>query len=68
MAVTVAALVDGLRQRAAALAPGNRHAAVVQALPLGPGSRLLVVEFGGRRLLVGQSRAGLATLAEAAAE
>lgn len=42
-----------------------RHAEIVQAVPLGPGARLLVVEFGGRRLLIGQSRAGLARLAEA---
>ena len=47
--------------------PG-RHARVVQALPLGPGSRLLVVEFGGRRLLIGQARTGLVALGEAAAE
>jgi hypothetical protein len=43
----------------------SRHAEVVQAVALGPGTRLLVVEFGGRRLLIGQSRAGLARLAEA---
>ena len=50
--------------------PGDvvRHARVVQALPLGPGSRLLVVEFGGRRLLVGQMRTGLVRLADAEAE
>jgi hypothetical protein len=42
-----------------------RHARVLQALPLGPGSRLLVIEFGGRQLLVGQSRAGLVRLADA---
>jgi hypothetical protein len=42
----------------------QRHARVVQALPLGPGSRLLVVEFAGRHLLVGQSRSGLVRLAE----
>ena len=40
-------------------------ARIVQALPLGPGSRLLVVEFGGRRVLVGQARTGLVRLAEA---
>jgi flagellar protein FliO/FliZ len=50
--------------------PGDvvRHVRVVQSLPLGPGSRLLVVEFGGRRVLVGQARGGLVTLAEAEAE
>ena len=42
-----------------------RFAKVVQALPLGPGSRLLVVEFGGRRLLIGQARTGLVRLGEA---
>lgn len=46
------------------LRPGVRHAEVVQSLPLGPGSRLLVVEFGGRRLLIGQARSGLVRLAE----
>lgn len=44
------------------LAAGD--ARVVQVLGLGPGARLLVVAFGGRRLLIGQSRAGLAALAE----
>ncbi len=50
--------------------PGEsaRHARVVQALPLGPGNRLLVVEFGGRRLLFGQWRSGLVRLAEAEGE
>lgn len=48
--------------------PGDvpRHARIVQSLPLGPGSRLLVVEFGGRRLLIGQARAGLVQLGDAA--
>lgn len=66
----LAALVARVRQRSAGLAlrlPA-RHAHVVQALPVGPGARLLVVEFGGRRLLIGQSRTGLATLAEGPAE
>lgn len=66
--------LDGVRQRLAGLpvsaalqrvALRPRHADVVQAIPLGPGARLLVVEFGGRRLLIGQSRAGIARLAEA---
>jgi len=68
--LTVGGLVEQVRQRAAGLPirlPA-RHAAVVQSLPLGPGSRLLVVEFGGKRLLVGQSRAGLSLLSEAASE
>jgi hypothetical protein len=41
-----------------------RVARVVETLPLGPGSRLLVVAFGGRTLLIGQSRAGLVRLAD----
>ena len=39
-------------------------ARVVQTLPLGPGSRLLVVEFGGRQRLIGQARTGLVHLAD----
>jgi hypothetical protein len=39
-------------------------ARVVQTLPLGPGSRLLVVEFGGRQRLIGQARSGLVHLAD----
>jgi hypothetical protein len=39
-------------------------ARVVQTLPLGPGSRLLVVEFAGRQWLIGQARSGLVALAE----
>lgn len=68
--MTAASLLDRLRQSAGGLAARlpARHASVVQAIPLGPGARLIVVEFGGRRLLVGQSRAGLAALAEAPAE
>ena len=42
-------------------------ARIVQALPLGPGSRLIVVEFGGRQVLIGQARTGLVRLAEACA-
>jgi hypothetical protein len=44
-------------------ADARRPARIVQVLPLGPGSRLLVVAFGGRHVLVGQSRAGLSRLA-----
>lgn len=61
---TAADWLDGLKRRAVSLKLPERHAQVVQALPLGPATRLLVVEFGGRRLLIGQSRAGLATLGE----
>jgi hypothetical protein len=64
--LTIGALVDGLRRRAPGWSLPARHAQVVQSLPLGPGSRLLVVEFGGKRLLVGQSRAGLSLLGETA--
>ncbi|MFZ4382600.1 MAG: flagellar biosynthetic protein FliO [Sandarakinorhabdus sp.] len=59
--------LDGLKRRAVSLSLPVRHAQVVQALPLGPGTRLLVVEYGGRRLLIGQSRAGLNMLADAPA-
>ena len=59
------AFVATLRQRAGGFSLPARHANVVQSLPLGPSSRLLVVEFGGRKLLVGQSRAGLSLLGDA---
>ena len=39
---------------------------VVQTLALGPGSRLLVVEFAGQHVLIGQSRGRLVALAEGA--
>ncbi|KPF79497.1 hypothetical protein IP88_01865 [alpha proteobacterium AAP81b] len=52
------------RLRAGLGLPAGGDLRVVQALPLGPGTRLLVVDFGGRRLLIGQSRAGLARLAD----
>jgi flagellar biogenesis protein FliO len=64
LALTATGWIDGLRRRAATLSLPARHVQVVQALPIGPGARLLVVEFGGRRLLIGQSRAGLATLGD----
>lgn len=41
-------------------------ARVIQSLSLGPGSRLLVVEFAGRQLLIGQARGGLVALGEGA--
>ena len=62
-----AAWLDRLRERLPRLGwpeAAVRHARVLQALPLGPGSRMLVVEFAGRHVLVGQSRAGLVRLAE----
>lgn len=49
-------------------AEARRHARVVQVVPLGPGSRLVVVEFGGRRLLLGQARGGLVRLDAAEGE
>lgn len=64
MTALAADWLGALKRRAVSLQLPARHAQVVQALPVGPGSRLLVVEFGGRRLLIGQSRAGLATLSD----
>ena len=61
-----AAWLDRVRERLPGLGwpdAAARHARVVQALPLGPGSRLRVGEFAGRQLLVGQSRAGVVRLA-----
>ena len=43
-------------------------ARVVQTLSLGPGSRLIVVEFAGRQLLIGQARGGLVSLGEGTAQ
>ncbi len=40
---------------------------VVDALPMGATGRLTVVEFGGKRLLLGVSRGGIALISEAAA-
>ncbi len=56
-----------LRAQLPALAGVGRRARIVEALPLGPGSRLLVVEFGGRELLIGQARGQLTCLADAGA-
>jgi hypothetical protein len=64
LAVAASGWIDGLKRRAVSLKLPERHAQVVQALPIGPGARLLVVEFGGRRLLIGQSRAGLTALGD----
>ncbi len=65
--MSAAALVAQLRRGWPGLKwrEGSRHARIVEALPLGPGNRLLVVEFGGRHLLIGQGRTGLVRLAEA---
>ena len=45
----------------------ERAVRVVDAVPLGATSRLAVVEFEGRHLLVAVSRAGVSLLAEGAA-
>ena len=60
--------VENLRARVKWPVAAAGHARVVQSMPLGPGSRLLVVEFGGRRLLIGQARSGIVRLAEADSE
>ncbi len=46
---------------------GNRERAVrvVDAVPMGPMSRLAVVEFAGRRFLIAVSRGRVDTIAEA---
>ena len=63
-----AVVADWRARFGAALKREAGPARIVQALPLGPGSRLLVIEFGGRRVLVGQARTGLVRLADAAIE
>jgi len=59
------AQLGGGLQRLVLASEARRHAKLVQVLPLGPGSRLLVVEFGGQRHLIAQARSGLVWLAEA---
>lgn len=62
---SVVRLADRFRgsfQGLAAAVDARRHAKVVQTLPLGPGSRLIVVEFAGKRLLIGQARGVLVRL------
>lgn len=51
------------------MAIGNRERAVkvIDATPLGPMSRLAVVEFAGRRFLLAVSRGRVDTIAEAEA-
>ncbi len=41
---------------------GSPHLRAVATLGLGPGARLVVVEFDGKRLLVAASRAGVTLL------
>ena len=56
------AAVQWLRRLVPAALAGGGAARVVQSVMLGGGARLLVVEFDGTRLLVGQGRAGLVRL------
>ncbi len=42
----------------------ERAVRVIDAVPLGPMSRLAVVEFGGRRFLIAVSRGRIDTIAE----
>ncbi|WP_420140765.1 FliO/MopB family protein [Sphingomonas sp.] len=48
---------------------GNRERAirVIDAVPLGPMSRIAVIEFSGRRFLIAVSRGRVDTIAEAEA-
>jgi flagellar protein FliO/FliZ len=48
---------------------GQRERAVriIDAVPMGPMSRLAVVEFGGKRILIAVSRGRVDTIAEAPA-
>ncbi len=48
------------------LTGGKRTRAVemVDVLPLGPGSKLAVVEFAGQRILVAVSRSGITRIAD----
>lgn len=68
--MTVAELTRGhlLRLQGALKWPRDAGPArIVQSVPLGPGSRLIVVEFGGRQVLIGQGRTGLVRLADGVA-
>lgn len=42
----------------------ERAIQMVDILPLGPGSKLAVVEFGGRQILIAVSRNGITRLAD----
>lgn len=49
------------------LVGGNTKARAIQmvdVLPLGPGAKLAVVEFGGRQILIAVSRNGITRLAD----
>ncbi|WP_332817013.1 flagellar biosynthetic protein FliO [Sphingopyxis sp.] len=41
-----------------------RAVEMVDVLPLGPGSKLAVVEFGGQQILIAVSRGGITRLAD----
>jgi flagellar protein FliO/FliZ len=56
------------RAQSGLLAQGGetaRSLRIVEVASLGPQTRLALVEYDGRRLLIGQSRAGLVALGEA---
>jgi flagellar protein FliO/FliZ len=42
----------------------RRAAQIVDVLPMGPGTKLAVVDFGGKQLLVAISRGGISLLSE----
>ena len=44
--------------------PRARAIEMIDVLPLGPGSKLAVVEFAGQRILVAVSRNGIARIAD----
>lgn len=46
----------------------ERHVKVIDAVPMGTTGRLAVVDFGGKRLLVAVSRAGIQLLATSEAD
>lgn len=52
----------------AAPAGHDRALKIVEIASLGPQTRLALVECDGRRILIGQSRAGLVALGEAAGD
>lgn len=45
-------------------AAARRAAQIVDVLPIGPGTKLAVVDFGGKQLLVAVARNGVSLLAE----
>lgn len=58
-------LTQRVQQRLSGNAPGHpQRTRVVETTFLGPGLKLAVVEFRGREILLGCSRAGLTRLAD----